>query len=98
MAKRYSREVREEVLGKVRSGRRVREVAAEHGITEMTVRSWLARDVDGSSSDALEVSRLRRENEALYRILGQLTYEAELGKKNYGSKDSWRNFCSKLAK
>jgi hypothetical protein len=48
----------------------------------MTVRTWLSRDVGQSSSEALEMSRLRRENQALFRILGQLTYQAELGKKN----------------
>lgn len=82
MAKRYSREIREEVLGKIRNGRRVKDVASEHGISEMTVRTWLSRDVGQSSSETLELSRLRRENQALFRILGQLTYEAELGKKN----------------
>ncbi len=81
MEKRYSKEVREEVLGKIRNGRRVRDVAREHGITEMMVRTWLSRDARQSASETLELSPLRRENEVLLRILGQLTSEAELGKK-----------------
>jgi transposase-like protein len=82
MAKRYSREAKEEVLKKIRGGRRVSEVSKEHGIAEMTVRSWLARDSEGGAAETLEISRLRRENEALYRIVGQLTFESERQKKN----------------
>ena len=82
MGKRYSKEIRAEVLGKIRGGRRVSEVANEHGICEMTVRSWLERDTDGQGGQILEMSRLRRENEALLRIVGQLTYESETQKKN----------------
>ena len=82
MSKRYGHAVKEEVLGKIRSGRKVGEVAREHGITEMTVRNWLERDTAAGASEILETSRLRRENEALLRLVGQLTYESEQQKKN----------------
>lgn len=82
MGKRYSPEVREEVLSKVRSGKKVSAVAREHGINEMTVRNWLERDTVGGAAQTLEMSRLRRENEALLRLVGQLTYESERQKKN----------------
>lgn len=82
MSKRYPQSVKEEVLGKIRGGRRVVEVAREHGINEMTVRNWLERDTAAGASEILETSRLRRENEALLRLVGQLTYESEQQKKN----------------
>lgn len=82
MVKRYSKEIKEEVLKKIRGGRRIAEVSKEHGIHEMTVRSWVTRGTVSGSSELLEVSRLRRENEALYRIIGQLTYESTVPKKN----------------
>jgi transposase-like protein len=82
MKKRYSREVKEEVLGKIRSGQKVSDVARAHGIHEVTVRSWLERDSGEGASQLLEMSRLRRENEALLRLVGQLTYDAEAQKKN----------------
>ena len=82
MAKRYSGEIRSEVLGKIRSGKRVSEVAKEHGINEMTIRTWLERDTEVGGTQSLEMSRLRRENEALLRIIGQLTYETRTTKKN----------------
>lgn len=39
MAKRYDKAFKEEVLGKVRSGGKVREVAASYGLNEMTIRT-----------------------------------------------------------
>jgi len=80
--KRYSKEIRGEVLGKIRNGQQVSAVAREHGINEQTVRNWLERDTGGNRSEILEMSRLRRENESLLRLVGQLTYESETQKKN----------------
>jgi transposase-like protein len=80
MGKRYDKAFKEEVLGKVRSGGKVREVALSYGLSEMTVRSWLKREVT-ASSDLLAMSRLQRENEALYRLVGQLVYESSREKK-----------------
>ncbi len=82
MGKRYSKEVKAEVVGKIRGGQKVAEVARQHGINEMTVRTWLERDTTEGAGQVLEMSRLRRENEALLRIVGQLTYEAETQKRN----------------
>jgi transposase-like protein len=82
MAKRYSKEIKQEVLGRIRGGQRVVEVARAYGISEMTVRTWLERDAAGGNVSALEVGRLRRENETLLKIIGQLKVEAEKQKKN----------------
>jgi hypothetical protein len=57
-------------------------VAKTYGINEMTVRSWVERDTASSAAETLEISSLRRENEALLRIIGQLTYDADMQKKN----------------
>ena len=80
--KRYSVETREEVLKKIRSGRSVSTVSKEHGINEQTIRNWLQRDTDGQGSEILELSRLKRQNEALMKVIGQLVYESEMSKKN----------------
>lgn len=82
MAKRYSAEIKEEVLGKIRSGKKVSVVAREYGLKETTVYTWLQRETAGGGKQTLELSRLKRENEALYRLVGQLTFEAEVHKKN----------------
>ena len=82
MGRKYSKEIREQVLGKIREGKKVKQVANEHGINELTIRTWLERETEGQGKEILELSRLRRENEALFRVIGQLTYEAEMQKKN----------------
>lgn len=82
MRKRFEKSVKEEILGKIRGGRKVADVAKEHGIADTTVRNWLERDTVSGSAEILETSRLRRENQALLRLVGQLTYESEMQKKN----------------
>ena len=82
MGKHYSSEIKSEVLKKIRSGSKVGAVAEEYGINETTVRTWLQRDTESSSRESLEISRLRRENEALYKMVGQLSFEADRSKKN----------------
>ncbi len=39
--------------------------------------NWLGRKVDGKS-EILELSPLKRENEALYQLVGRLTYQQNL--------------------
>lgn len=82
MRKRYSKEIKEEVLGKIRNGQKVSEIANTYGIKETTVRTWLDRDKVSPGSETLELSRLRRENESLLRLVGQLTYESDMRKTN----------------
>ena len=80
--KRYSKEIKEEVLKKIQAGQRVSDVAKVHGINEQSVRNWLVRDTEDGAAQTLEMSRLRRENDSLLRIIGQLTYNSEVQKKN----------------
>jgi len=82
VAKRYSQEIKREVLEKVRGGQKVSEVSKIYGICDMTIRTWLERDTVSAASETLEISRLKRENENLLRIIGQLTYQADVREKN----------------
>ena len=81
MEKRYSQVIKDEVVGKIRNGQKVVDVARHHAINEMTVRTWLERDTAEGASLVLEISRLRRENEALLRLAGQLTSESDVQNK-----------------
>ncbi len=82
MGKRYSQEVKNEVLSKIRGGQKIVDVARLHGINDMTIRTWVERDTNEGAGHLLEISRLKRENEALLRLVGQLTYESDTHKKN----------------
>jgi hypothetical protein len=57
-------------------------VAEEHGLIEQTVRNWLSRDTGGKSAELLELSRLKRENEALLQLVGRLTLDGSVRGKN----------------
>jgi predicted transcriptional regulator len=81
MRKHYGKVIREEVLGKIRAGKKVAEIAEEYGIVGKTVRNWLSRETGGKSSELLEMSRLRRENEALLELVGRLTLDSSLAEK-----------------
>ncbi len=48
----------------------------------MTIRACLERDTMATAAETLQVSRLKRENEALLRIIGQLAYQAAVREKN----------------
>ena len=78
-----SQEIRQEVLAKISSGRKVSDVAKEYGIPTTTVYTWVERESGGRRSEILELSKLRRENEALYKLLGRLVYQSESAKKNH---------------
>lgn len=78
------KELREELLKKVREGMSVKEAAERYGVSTASIYKWLGRKADGKS-DILELSRLKRENEALFQLVGRLTYQQNLhtpGKKS----------------
>ena len=77
----HSAEVRAEIVEKIRGGSRVSEVAREYGMKESTIRTWIERDTLSPKGETLEISRLKRENEALLRMVGHLSFEADLAKK-----------------
>ena len=71
--KRYSAELRAELVRLARSGRSTKELARQYEPSEQTIRNWVkqAELDDGSRSDGLttderqELARLRRENARL---------------------------------
>lgn len=78
------KEIRDELLKKVREGMSVKDAADRYGVSTASIYNWLGRKADGKS-EILELSRLKRENEALYQLVGRLTYQQNLhtpGKKS----------------
>lgn len=80
--KRIAKEIKDEAVAKVRGGRTVKDVATEYGFDPKNIYNWLGRSADGRDKETLEISRLKRENEALMKLIGRITYEQELAKKN----------------
>lgn len=76
-----SQEVRDQILKRIREdGISVTQAAEEHGLKPGAIYSWISRGVTSPPS-VLEISRLKRENQALKEVIGELTLEMSLAKK-----------------
>jgi transposase-like protein len=63
-----AREVKNEIILKVKSGVRVVELSKQYGVSEQTIYAWLKQKVEGSVS-VLEHTKLRKENEQLKQMV-----------------------------
>lgn len=76
-----SKDIKEQILKRIRDdGVPVSQAASEHGIKSNTIYTWLSKTVNAGPS-ILEMSKLRRENQMLKELLGQITMEMSLEKK-----------------
>ena len=81
MFKPITKEIKEEILHKIKiKGLTVSSAAEKYGISSKTIYTWLSQQNEKAPS-ALEVSRLKRENQQLKEIIGMLTIEMERLKK-----------------
>jgi transposase-like protein len=81
-----SKEVKDQIIKRIRDeGIPVSQAAQDHGLSTKTIYSWLGKGVTSGPS-ILEVSRLRRENQALKELIGQITLEMSMAKKK-GERD-----------
>lgn len=75
-----AKEVKEEILSKVKLGEKVADLSGKYGISVKTIYTWLEKGVTRKVS-FLEYSKLRKENQVLKEIIGVLTVELEKTKK-----------------
>lgn len=75
-----AKEVKEEVLEKVKKGEKVVQLAEQYGVSDRTIYGWL-RGKALSNVSLLEHNKLKRENQLLKEIIGALTIEVEKLKK-----------------
>jgi len=76
-------QIKAEILTKIRNeGMRVMEAAEQYGVSSKTIYTWLRSGVVNSNTSLiLQLNRLKKENEQLYRLLGRAT--AELNRPKY---------------
>ncbi len=74
------KQIKEEVLVKIKEGQKVADLAKQYGISDKTVYTWLAKSVTPEVS-LVEYNRIKRENEELKRIIGIMALDLELEKK-----------------
>jgi len=75
-----AKEVKLEILSKVKAGEPVLKVSKEYGVSDRTIYAWLKMGSDHSAT-ALDNAKLRRENDQLKQIIGVLSLELDKSKK-----------------
>jgi hypothetical protein len=75
-----AKEVKVEILAKVRSGQKVVELSKQYGVSDKTIYNWLRGQVTERVTWR-EHKRVLKENEDLKNILGIVTLELERSKK-----------------
>ncbi|OQB04691.1 MAG: hypothetical protein BWY19_01190 [bacterium ADurb.Bin212] len=75
------KEIREQIMHRIKvDGVPAAQAAREHGVSKSTVYSWIERDTASQVSIA-EYSRLKRQNQGLYELVGKLTHELDKQKR-----------------
>ena len=76
-----SKDVKEQILKRIKEdGVSIAQLAEEHGLKTHTIYQWISRTVTAPPS-ILEVARLKRENQALKELIGEITMELSVAKK-----------------
>lgn len=75
-------EIKTEVLSKAKSGEKVSALAAQYGISDKTIYTWLRIDTGENVVSIVQYNKLKRENEELKKLVGEVSLALSLGKKN----------------
>ena len=76
-----SKEIKEQILKRIKEdGIPVAQIAQEHGLKPRLIYAWISKGVTAPPS-ILEIARLKRENQALKELIGEITLNLRLEKK-----------------
>src|SRR5512144_1310783 len=75
------KEIKNEILAKVKSGEKVADLARQYGISDKSIYTWLHQDTGDQVVSIIQYNRLKRENEELKKLIGELSLKLSLGKK-----------------
>ncbi len=76
-----TKEQKQEIISRIKEkGERVADLSKEYGVVPKTIYNLLGH-LGGHSGILLEMSKLKREKDALLKIVGQLIADQRLGKK-----------------
>lgn len=82
MFSKIPKEKKDEILARVHAGEKVSALASQYGISDKTIYYWLRADTGEEVISVLKYNKLKRENEELKRLVGELTLDLSQGKKN----------------
>lgn len=75
-------EIKIEVLAKIKAGEKVAALANQYGISVKTIYNWLRADTGEQVVSIVQYNKLKRENEELKKLVGEISLALSLGKKN----------------
>ncbi|MBC8435264.1 transposase [archaeon] len=84
MTRGVAKEVKEEILSKVKTGEPVATLAKQYGVSDKAIYNWLGGRTTKKVS-WLDYAKLRKENQQLKEIIGVLSLEVEKSKKKTNS-------------
>lgn len=65
-------ELKEQIINRIKNeGVSVSQAAKDHGVSDVTIYSWIAKKVDGAPPLAENI-KLKRENEQLFKLVGEM--------------------------
>ncbi len=83
---RIAKEIKEEIITKIKhDGISVLDAATQYGVSTKTIYTWLGNQAKGSVS-VLAYNKLKKENQQLKEIIGELTIQMSLSAKKGSSR------------
>lgn len=80
------KEIKDEILAKVKSGERVMVLARQYRVSDKSIYTWLRQTTGEQVVSIVKYNKLKRENEELKRLVGEITLQISLGEKNWTPK------------
>ena len=81
MFSKIPKDKKDEILAKIKAGEKVPSLATQYGISDKTIYYWLRTDTGEEVVSVVKYNKLKRENEELKRIVGELTLNLSQEKK-----------------
>lgn len=76
------KEIKTEILAKVKGGEKVVDLATQFGVSDKSIYTWLQKETGDQVVSIVQYNRLKRENEELKKLIGELSLRLSLGEKN----------------
>jgi transposase len=80
--KRIAKEIKNEILSKVKEGEKVTELAKQYAVSDKSIYTWLHQETGEQVVSPVQYNRIKRENEELKKLIGELSLKLSLGEKN----------------
>lgn len=82
MAKHFDPAVKQQILTDIKNGMKVSEASAKYDVSDNSLYGWLREQADNTGTSALEIAKLRKENQELKEIIGMFALEKKRAEKN----------------